>query len=60
MSYKKLVLFCVILVQLKDSKCFQCPDYTIPRKDRCDGINNCGDNSDEEGCPNSYLGKPNS
>jgi chromosome segregation ATPase len=42
-------------VQFNCGKCFQCPGYSIPRKFRCDGVNNCGDNSDEEGCPTSYT-----
>merc|ERR1711997_1155723 len=56
MSYKIYIVCVVLVVVAFDcSKCFQCPDYIIPRKDRCDGINNCGDNSDEEGCPNSQF-----
>ena len=51
-SGKKITLF-YILMQVTGFTCFQCPGYTIPRKFICDGINNCGDNSDEEGCPNT-------
>ena len=29
---------------------FQCPWGQIPFSLRCDGTNNCGDNSDEDGC----------
>ena len=52
----RYILF-VILVQFNFSKCFECPGYSIPRKFRCDAVNNCGDNSDEEGCPTSNTGK---
>ena len=34
-----------------DEKFWECRGYDIPRKFRCNGVNNCGDNSDEEGCP---------
>ena len=56
MNYRAIIL-CIVLVQLKLTKCYQCPGYSIPRKFRCDGINNCGDNSDEEGCPTLFTGK---
>merc|ERR1711976_427956 len=52
MAFKRYILF-AILVQFRHSKCFECPGYSIPRKFRCDAVNNCGDNSDEEGCPTS-------
>merc|ERR1712223_509264 len=53
---KDLMLgFCLILMQLSNSICFQCPGYDIPRKFRCDGLNNCGDNSDEDGCPAGFI-----
>jgi len=52
MAFKRYILF-AILVQFHHSKCFECPGYSIPRKFRCDAVNNCGDNSDEEGCPTS-------
>ena len=57
MGFKTYTL-CVILLQLNFGKCFECPGYSIPRKFRCDAVNNCGDNSDEEGCPTTYTGKP--
>ena len=47
----------LLLLQINSSQSFQCPGYEIPRKFRCDGINNCGDNSDEDGCPNFFAGK---
>ena len=56
MAFKRYILF-AILVQFHHSKCFECPGYSIPRKFRCDAVNNCGDNSDEEGCPTSNAGK---
>ena len=37
-------------MQLSSTICFQCPGYNIPRKFKCDGLNNCGDNSDENEC----------
>merc|ERR1711935_74872 len=49
------IALCLILMQLSNSICFQCPGYDIPRKFRCDGLNNCGDNSDEDGCPAGFL-----
>jgi len=52
MGLNKYILL-AILVQFNRSKCFECPGYSIPRKFRCDAVNNCGDNSDEEGCPTS-------
>ena len=45
------IILCLILMQLSSTICFQCPGYNIPRKFKCDGLNNCGDNSDEENCP---------
>ena len=51
MSEKGITILCLIFIQFSYSLCFQCPGYDIPRKFRCDAINNCGDNSDEEGCP---------
>ena len=51
MRNKGSTIFCLILIQFFYCGCFQCPGYDIPKKFRCDAINNCGDNSDEEDCP---------
>ena len=51
----KTVIFCFLLLKLEFSLSFQCPGYEIPLKHKCDGINNCGDNSDEKDCP--FIGK---
>ena len=51
----KIVIFCFLLLKLELSLSFQCPGYEIPLKHKCDGINNCGDNSDEKDCP--FIGK---
>ena len=40
---------------MKERSVFQCPGFIIPSHLQCDGINNCGDNSDEENCPTGFY-----
>ena len=51
MRDKRIIILSLILTQVLTCIGFQCPGYDIPRKFRCDAIDNCGNNADEEGCP---------
>ena len=48
---KRIITLGLILTQILNIVGFKCPGYDIPRKFRCDAIDNCGDNSDEKDCP---------
>ena len=51
MSVHLIFLYNPIYAESCSSSAFQCDnDRCVTSSDRCDGNNDCGDNSDEEGC----------